>query len=629
MNSAGLAPTWGLGPPGSVALRKIARGGVALARDVRVTLPRTLLCWLWLAALTPNLAVAQSAPYCPPEPSPPSTARDALSATRVLRRVSLVLTGRTPTVEAYEAMLAAPEAEREVLLGAAIDAALSSPEFYERLLDFAHRWITVGAYTTGAIGDAYQGDMAGHLFRCDGAVHPGAFVHHEQVNTACDDPAALVRQIEPWWAPGTTVTVVGDAASDTVTVPDPRDASRNLDCGIAEGGYYDPSLPAGCGCGPNLIWCAPISGLGGGSTHDPAGQRRQPYEEPARLFAHLVWHDRPLSDLVTGNYSVANNPLRALYVRLGRMTGSDRLDRDPSWWQPSTDPSPRDPQHPAPNDPLAWREFVVESLNPYFLALSPNSAPSGSLDRTYRYDPTTTTDPPDGIPAAGVLTMLGSYSSFARERVRAARFLEIFACMNFAPPSADQTFPDYDGDPATSGTCLHCHRAIDPVAIHFRRWDFHPGLSYYVPWPFLPGVGRFRITPEQLSGNYPYSSGPWARWKDAFRPGTIMTPVSEAQIAANPEALFLDTMPADYQIFGQSGDGTMGPLGFGKILVRSGEFDRCVVQKLYDGFVGRPLDPAGEARYIDALAERFRAGDRQVKPFLRYLFTLPELRRGL
>jgi hypothetical protein len=273
------------------------------------------------ALLSACLALAQ-APLCPPKP-PPMTPNDALASTRVLRRVSLALTGTTPSADKYEALISAPAAQREGIVQKAIDDALASPTFYSRMVDFGHDWIPVGAYTTGAIGDAYQGDLSGHLFRCGAATaHPGALYHAGEYEPAaspkvCDDKdaagvaiAPVVNSIEPWWAPGTRVTVVGRAGTATAQVPDPANPGKQLDCGIAGGGYYDPELPTGCGCGPNLAWCIPLIGLQGGSSHDPNGHRRQPYEEPARLFAHLVWHDRPLSDLVTGNYSVANNMLR-------------------------------------------------------------------------------------------------------------------------------------------------------------------------------------------------------------------------------------------------------------------------------------------------------------------------------
>jgi len=584
------------------------------------------------------------AQQCEPEPtSPVDPPQDQMSDTRLLRRIVLGLTGTTPTLEQYEAMAAtaSPEA-RASLLRSTLDEVLASPKFYERMLRFGHEWIAVGAYTTGANGDAYQGDMSGHLHRCaDNTAHPGAYYAVNEFASGdpgqqCSDkdgagnPAVpVVHTVEPWWAPGTTVQVLGLAGSDVKTVTDTATGKVN-DCGIAYGGYYDPGLVRGCGCGPNLMWCSPLAGLGSTGTSSLSGQRRHPYEEPARLFAHLAWHDRPLSDLVVGNYSVGTNWLRALYIRFGRQMGSSVVDQNTTWWRPDAGNAPRDPLHPTPNDPQAWREFVVEELEPFHLSLTPDKSRSGSMERTYRFDPRTTKDAPLGLPAAGVLTMMGSMSSFPRERVRAARFLEIFACQNFSPPPADVHFPPLEIDPATGGTCLHCHKTLDPAAIAFKRWDFTPFPSYYVPWPFIGGVGNQRITAEWLSGKYPHiGNAPGQRWRNAFVPNTVLTPVTPEELKANPEAVLLDTMPESYTLLGEHGDGTMGPLGFGKLLVRSGEFDRCAARKLYAMFIGRELNPATEKGFIDKLAREFVSRERKLRPFLRYLFEQSELRRGL
>ncbi|MFP2925674.1 DUF1549 domain-containing protein [Pyxidicoccus sp. 3LG] len=597
-----------------------------------------------LLTMSGLIGVDAHAQQCNPEPPPPAKPlNDRMSDTRLLRRIVLGLTGTTPTVEQYEAMTAAttPEA-REALLRSTLDEALASPKFYERMLRFGHEWIAVGAYTTGASGDAYQGDMSGHLHRCPtNTPRAGAYYHvnefpGDRSPRQCSDQDAdgnpavpEVNTVEPWWAPGTTVTVLGKAGSDVKEITDSN--GKPVDCGIANGGYYDPALPQGCGCGPNLVWCSPLAGLGSQGTHSLSGQRRHPYEEPARLFAHLAWHDRPLSDLIIGNYSVGTNWLRALYVRFGRQLGAAPEVMDAkTWWRPDADNAPRDPLHPTPNDPQAWREFVVEDLEPFHLALTPDRTRSGSPDRTYRFDPRTTTEAPRGLPAAGVLTMMGAMSSFPRERVRAARFLEIFACQNFSPPPADVHFPPYEVDPATGGTCLHCHKTLDPAAISFKRWDFTPFQSYYVPWPFIAGLGRNRVTKEWLSGQYPHTgNAPGLRWKNAFLPNTVLTPVTPEQLQANPEAVLLDTMPESYTLLGEHGDGTMGPLGFGKLLVRSGEFDRCAARKLYGMFIGREPNPATEKGFIDKLAREFVARERKLRPFLKYLFEQPELRRGL
>jgi hypothetical protein len=109
----------------------------------------------------------------------------------------------------------------------------------------------------------------------------------------------------------------------------------------------------------------------------------------------------------------------------------------------------------------------------------------------------------------------------------------------------------------------------------------------------------------------------------------VLTPITEAEAAKNPGAIAFDTIPKEYEILGVHPDGTSGPLGFGKVLVTSGAFDRCAAQRLYERFIGHPLDPEREALYIDALGKEFEKGGRKVRPFVKSLFGKAEFRRGL
>jgi hypothetical protein len=389
-------------------------------------------------------------------------------------------------------------------------------------------------------------------------------------------------------------------------------------CGVYEGTYFtaglrddanDATQPA-CSCGPNLIYCSPDqSGFGQSNSNDENMQRRMAWDEPARLLAHIAVHDRPLSDLVVGDYSVGPNKLRHLYLRQARQNPANLQLDDNTFWKNDTD-VPADPQHDS-RDPMAWREFKPSDVHPHLLA-----------DRDYHYDPRTTTEASRGLPTAGVLTMMGSQSAFARERVRAARWLEIFACKDFVPPPATQEFAPFDVDPATTGTCQHCHTLIDPVAIHFKRWDF--GGHYIGPTPMIPGIGPWLIPNDYTAQYFPY-----ARWRQSYIPNTVLTPITDEELAANEYARFLEFLPAGQSVFGVQSDGTVGPLGFGKMLVASGEFDRCAVRRLSERFLGRDLDPAREAGYIDALVEKFVANDRQLKPFVRALLREPAFGRGL
>lgn len=583
---------------------------------------------------------------CEPQ-EPAIELKDQMTPSRQLRRAWLLLTGTTPEPSAYEELLQAPDpAQTQAILERHIDELMDSDAFYRRLVDFGHDWITVGRYTTGASGEAYWGHMSGVLRPCPtdsphaGALYlqpEGGFKSGDQPGNKdnpkgiCYDSApdgsgvaypANEVEIEPWWAPGTTVKVVGRAGSGVRKHP-AKDGSGDYVCGRFGSIYFTPTLADDaqeltdpvCSCGPNLVYCQTYSGFGGNNSLDENSQRRHASEEPARLFAHLVWHNRPLHHLLTANYSVGTNALRHLYVRWARQDPANQALDDLTWWKNDTT-VPSDPEHD-PKDPLAWREFVVESLNPNLL--SGSTAPNGDLSRTASWDPA---DPSKGLATAGVLTMMGSMSSFSRERVRAARFIEIFTCRDFNPPPADVHFAPYDRDPATTGTCQHCHQLMDPASIAFKRWDFRG--DYIWQLPVLGGGYAAQITADVNK-----KSSPYRRWFDAWSADTVLTPFSQAQLDENPHRLLMDTIPNDVTLFGVNNDGTSGPLGFGKMVVKSGEFDRCAVRQLHRFAVGRDIDPSKERGYLDKLVEEFVAGERHAKPFIKQLMLGQTFKRGL
>ncbi len=550
-----------------------------------------------------------------------------LSATRLLRRVMLRLRGRQPTLEEYAEVQAAPdEATRAALIDRAIDDALASPDFYAELLAFGHDFLNIGEYATGQ--EKWLADRAAHLTRCvAGSKHSGAYIAVGPGSRSLGDPESFcndqdeagnaadvpVVSVEPWWAPGSTVQVLGRAGSGVR-----EDNGR--DCGKTGGGIYDTWLageegkPSLCSCGPNLVYCHPYDPFDsrGPRYHSNAviegAQARQLFDEPARLFAHVAWHDRPFSDLVIGNYSVMPLELRSMYVRQARHDSLNRQLDERSWWKPQTWVGPADPQHTR-GDPLAWQEVVLEDLHPQYLALTPGNVAGGSLDRTYRFDPRVESGNARGIGAAGVLTTFVSSMSFARERVRAARYLETFACRQFVPPGATATFNAYHRDPATEGVCQHCHVTIDPAAVFFKR------ITSEFAAPSLAGVGSFSW---DAIADYNINK---KRWTLAFVADTVLTPATQAQLDAHPEARFVDQLSAGTTLFGQESDGTIGPLGFGKLLVASGEMDRCAVQKIYARFGGRELDPSTEEATIRALAAEFVAKGRVMRPLIRTILS--------
>ncbi len=540
----------------------------------------------------------------------------AISPTRQLRRVTLSLAQRAPTDEEYERVLAAGDADAqrgEVFdIG---DALLDSPDFYRSMVNFGHDWIPVTKLRTGVARESYWGSQAANLFPCaDGTLHAGALrIGGESVgdSPSCDDASVAVNSVEPWWAPGTTVETICAIGEGNRSVGD-------IDCGLSVPGYYDRGLPhEDCSCGPNLIYCHPNGGVALlRGDHDPALPLRQAWDEPARLLAHIAWHDRPLSDLILGNYSVAPRELQHVYYRMGRQDSEhDYLDDDDSWWRGSG-AGAIDPLHEDPTDPLAWREFVVESLDPFLMSLTDGVA--GADGRFYHHDPRATLEPMEGVPAAGALTTLAVQSAFPRERVRAARMLETFACQSFVPPPAGSTFGEVGADIAKTGPCQFCHRVMDPAAIHFKRWSF--GYGYIQQATYHPGIGPW-------DWSNPDSSD-LARFEQLYTPSTLLTPATAEEIETNPDARMLDFLGPEYELYGATSDGTNGPLGFAKLLVESGRFDECAARKLYERFAGRTLDPAQEAGFISTLTDDFVNGGRRVRPFVAGLLRRPDFLHG-
>lgn len=503
-----------------------------------------------------------------------------LAETRLLRRGMLTLTGRAPTVDEYESLLALPEDERHSEVLRRLDAALDTAEFADQALRWGAEYLGTISYDYGFdfVNNQFYGHYALELDRCaPGTLHEGALGNlssHPAMGenpSICDDAAATVRDIEPWWSPGTTVAVIGAAGSDVRTVD-------GTDCG--RDGGRDAWRAPGCSCGPNLVYCfRPGASFPDDDNFTQVSARRAAFEEPARLFRHILVEDRPFSDLVAGDYTVVNRGLAFLYVRHGRQSTDNAGLDDVPWWRDLVDDE--------------WREIRFSELHPDLLST-----------RSYAFDPRSEPGLPEGVPAAGVLSMLGTNYAFPRERVRAARWLETFACREFSPPPAEVEFNHYARDPGTEGVCQHCHQVIDPAAMHFKRM-FDGGGQ-------IAGVGGWDLA--EIAG-----STFAERATTTFEYDTLMTPVSQATLETNPNAGLIDFMPDDYSLFGVTSDGTIGPLGFAKILVESGELDRCAVRRFHRIVLGRDLVPGQDDARIDALVDGFVAGDRSVRSLIKTL----------
>ena len=535
-----------------------------------------------------------------------------LSYTRLLRKIHLSLLGTVPSKAQYQALLDAPNiAGKEAVIQSTVESALASEAFYENLVRFGRNILGAPEYRHGYAKDGWSGSYALSLSPCpDGTFHQGRLglfglpSGFGEEWSLCDDSEALVNEVEPWWAPETIVSTVGWAGAGHIEISNPADPSEVIDCGALlefVWGMAPPNPPSDtggprCGCGPNLLYCARRSsvqgqGLGFDAYYsDLHGQRRALSDEAARLFAHIVVEDRPLTDLVLGTYTVVNQALQHAYVRSARQSGQfSYLDADP-WWAEVTDPT-------------AWREVTVSDMNPLYTS-----------QRSVVFDPRIDFGPPPAIPSAGVLTMRGTLGAEERERPRAARWLERLACREFIPAAQKMAFGPFDSDPAVEGKCQVCHAILDPVAMHFKRFSTNGAR--------IGGVGPWQW--QELSPSDPDR----LRWLEQYLPNSLMTPVTEVDMIANPDARFLDFSPPGTLVLGVAGDGTIGPLGFGKALVASGEFDSCMVRRLYGRFGNVQLSAAVDKSFLDALVADFVAGNRNVRAFIASIVASARFRKG-
>jgi hypothetical protein len=563
-----------------------------------------------------------------------------MTALRRLRRMMLGVIGELPSHEQLRALVAIDDPEaQDAWLAAELDRLLADPVFYDAMVDFGHSWIHVPPVAPVADNPEYGLIQARPIVRCAaGTLHAGKWGTawcigdgrpFEEDCQPCNDPSTPVRSVEPWWAEGTRVEVIGHDGDESGTTIDPY-SGQTIDCGIYAGYYAQIENPATplqpmCGCGPHLAYCFPAEAFQSWYTWNlgnPRGHRRLTWEEPARLLAHIAWYDRSLEDLIAASYSVGPANLQHAYVRYARRLGSAELDENDRWWRASQWTSLVDPHHAA-TDPEAWSEFPIADRNPFLLE-----------DRNYHFDPRVEeAGTMRGVPSAGVLTMPGFLGGMTRERIRGARVLEMFACDSFAPPSPTAVFAPYTHDPAAGGPCMTCHSQIDPASIHFKRFirtGNSSGIAFRVPGFDILGVGNAHVDPSWIQGAQGVFAGdPWDRILRLWVPGSRMTPVDESIAVAEPESRFIDFLPPDQTLYGATSDGTVGPLGLAKLLINSGAFDRCAVRRLHERFVGRDVDPTVEAGYLESLVSAFVENGRRIRPFIRHLMQTEAFGRGL
>jgi hypothetical protein len=542
-----------------------------------------------------------------------------LSSLRLFRRASFAVRNGPPSDAEIDALLLIPnEAARKQAVYTSVDVWMNQPAFSQTAFEFARDWMRIPVPDRNNEGGAWGVPALRQIVMCPASsFNAGAFAYGDghwsggigDEATACVASNVTSINIEPWWAPGTMVRLIGRAANTQAMV---TLGNRSYDCAVPSVDALATNQP--CGCGANALMCRPPNAgdtfanfvnqnfMGWESTNSRSGFRRLVWEEPYRLFSHLSVNNVPIDQLLTGDKSVAPIELQAIYVRHGIINGF-RQNWTNAFWKPSSFQNDAVVQGANSTDRDAWREYKPSDRLPGFLS-----------DRAYTFDPRTMPGKPMGVPSAGVLTTFGFLQGYPRERLRGARTLETFACEIFSPPGADLAFAPYVNDPAKQGTCQHCHTRIDAASIHFKRLFFHSGgLLGWGGALAMPGIGaNLPNAAAWNTGAYPYDSFPFSQWRFFYLPDTFMTPVSAAVATANPDARFIDFLPANVTLGGVASDGTIGPLGLAKLMINSGAFDRCFVRAVHKQVFGRDVDLATESAQLDLWATAFRTQDSRI-----------------
>jgi hypothetical protein len=229
-------------------------------------------------------------------------------------------------------------------------------------------------------------------------------------------------EVNPYWAPETTIRVCAfDAMTDRVS-------ANGRDCAMGDG-----IGDAGCGCGPNLRWCAPFS-------EERAILQDMNRDVQERIVAHVL-ADEPYQELFTS--------------RRAFVTG-----RTAHYWRHLTGV-----HQGITLEPVAVDVDRVPEV-PYGDAIQEIELPEAH---------------------AGLLTSPVYLLRFQTNRARAARFYDAFLCSPFQPAEGGIEVGDevaaLQPDVQQRPGCNYCHAVLEPAAAHWGRWT-EQGAGFLDPQIF-------------------------------------------------------------------------------------------------------------------------------------------------
>jgi hypothetical protein len=318
-----------------------------------------------------------------------------------------------------------------------------------------------------------------------------------------------------------------------------------------------------CGCGENMRRCE----APGGTTHNErvAGFN----EEPERIADAVIRNDEPYFNILTTRRSVVNGPLSQLYRDSQQGVGVFSLS------------APAAPEA-LPDVPYAekttWKEYVR------------------------------------GPQHSGVLTSPAYLYRFPTQRARVNHFYTSFLCKAFVPssnrPPPAEDACNRENNLAKRCACKDCHATIEPTGAHWGRFA-ERGALYLDPSRFP------RYDPKceacALSGNTS-CNGECAQYVMQAYDG------EGAESLGRLSSYLYRTPDEEQNIEG-------GPQVLVQRMLQTGSMERCVVQRIWREFLGRPMSSQEQVLYLDSFANDFARDNYRLKGLIERLLLSDAYRR--
>jgi hypothetical protein len=496
---------------------------------------------------------------------------------QLLRRLSLDLRSRIPSIEEYEALDEQDDVSIETIQSflEGDDFRLTMRQYHERLF-----WPNIIPAKIHDVETLLTDTKAPYAWRIYSGVRTKAMRGH--ANAGCDDfeqthfdpaypgefrpdPAYVLvdaegirhegwRWVKPFWSddPNFKIKVCAYDAQETLSVATPGNVTE---CASIAGRKLQQ-----CGCGPGLRSCYPTNFLVDNAVK--ASLR----EQLNLLVDEVTVGGKPYTDIM--------------------LSTKAKQDGKIAFWK----------KHLAPS----------AELNITYNVPDPSEE---VLDKGY-FD-TTWTEVERGPMHAGVLTLPIFLLRFQTNRSRGDRFRVNFMCQYFIPPEKLNPTPgcsETDADITQRCNCQYCHQILEPLASHFGLFA-EAGTTLMSDTSVFPKSDPACAdgTPTQFCRRF-YVTQPDIHGAGALAPYQ-----------------FADTHPDFVDNIEQ------GPRKLAMEAIDSGVFARCAVKRVFSHFHKRDMaivgDDTEEIALLEKLADEFESTNYDLRQLILRVVTLPQYRR--